>query len=159
MVAADSADECESTKPRVNDKRGLGRLWVKRRRTHYEQMFSAVHPITDLGTAEGTVIRRSILGAECDCTAGNRPAPLRLPHSISNASLSLSSTTIAVGLTLRESDSSPTLRGPVYHWRVGCGGGEYVSLKPLHPRLLRGLSLQPLDRDQRRAMARSRPAV
>src|SRR5260370_9652482 len=23
------------------------RLWVKRRRTHYEQMFSAVHPITD----------------------------------------------------------------------------------------------------------------
>src|SRR5882724_5979701 len=23
-------------------------FWVKRRRTHYEQMFSAVHPITDL---------------------------------------------------------------------------------------------------------------
>src|SRR5258707_15806193 len=23
-------------------------IWVKRRRTHYEQMFSAVHPITDI---------------------------------------------------------------------------------------------------------------
>jgi hypothetical protein len=38
-------------------------------------MFSAVHPITDLGTAEGIVIRRAILDADCDCTAANPRSP------------------------------------------------------------------------------------
>ena len=45
-------------------------------------MFSAVHPITDLGTAEGIVIRRAILDADCDCTAANPRSPAAPPSDL-----------------------------------------------------------------------------
>jgi hypothetical protein len=73
------------------------------RRTRYEQMFSVVHPITDLETAEGLSFAlpiRNQFWPPIPTVTPLAPALLRLPRSISNASLSWIQQLFTVGPSL-----------------------------------------------------------
>ena len=76
--------------------------WVKTGKARSEQMFSVLHPITDLGTAERIVAVRPLTAA-----------PPRLPRSISKASSSLSSTTICGPPNLRGVSSRACVGTPM----------------------------------------------